>query len=260
MGPRQAVGPHAPRAIRGGRRPGARARPAGRRSTRASTPPPPSRAQGGHVDEIVTRPARRASGWPGRSRVVGDARMSCFVALGDSFSSGTEPGVASFTDRVAARLAPAGATPTSREEGARSARRGRAPARPRARGAARARLAGVRRQRRRAHHAAADRRLRRNFEHVLRGARAGAPRGDRHLPRGRRAAAAASTHARAHGRRPGGRQLRGPLPVAGATARSASSWPATPARATPRTSPRTLSTRRTPDTGERRGRWPRPLQ
>lgn len=31
--------------------------------------------------------------------------MSCFVAMGDSFSSGTEPGVPSFTDRVAARLA-----------------------------------------------------------------------------------------------------------------------------------------------------------
>jgi lysophospholipase L1-like esterase len=30
--------------------------------------------------------------------------MSCFVAMGDSFSSGTEPGVPSFTDRVAARL------------------------------------------------------------------------------------------------------------------------------------------------------------
>lgn len=30
--------------------------------------------------------------------------MSCYVALGDSFSSGTEPGVPSFTDRVAARL------------------------------------------------------------------------------------------------------------------------------------------------------------
>jgi lysophospholipase L1-like esterase len=30
--------------------------------------------------------------------------VSCFVALGDSFSAGTEPGVPSFTDRVATRL------------------------------------------------------------------------------------------------------------------------------------------------------------
>ena len=30
--------------------------------------------------------------------------MSCYVALGDSFSSGTEADVPSFTDRVAARL------------------------------------------------------------------------------------------------------------------------------------------------------------
>ena len=181
--------------------------------------------------------------------------MSCYVALGDSFSAGTEPGVPSFTDRVAARL-PRWRYLNLAVEGSRSGDvvERQLPYAVRAQPELVTVVCGandvVRTTRPQIDGFAA------NFEHLLQRLGSTPRGGDRDLPRGRRAAAAAAPHPRAHDRRPAGRQ-RVIRDLSAVTARSASSWRGTRATATARTSPTTASTPRTPATAGPPRRWPR---
>ena len=133
------------------------------------------------------------------------------------------------TDRVAGAAERLALPQPGRVAGARSGERGRAPAARALAQAAELVVAGLRRQRRAAHHAARDRRLRRQLRAVLRGLGRGPRVVTATYPewasccRCERARASAWTRA-------AGRQRRGALPVAGATARSASTSPATRAR------------------------------